>query len=80
MATKRRFDELRFLILSGLGGGQKTVNQLSRDVGINWRTVDNHLIYLVGKGYAGTVFTSPYVKIYEITDAGRALLAQEGRP
>lgn len=77
MATKRRFSELRLVILRGLSSGQKTVNQLSREVGINWRTVDNHLIYLVGKGYASTVFTSPYVKIYQITDAGRAALTAE---
>ena len=51
MATKRRFDALRELILRGLLTGQKTVNQLSKDVGINWRTVDKHLIHLIGMGY-----------------------------
>lgn len=75
MATKRRFDELRLIILRGLVGGQKTVNQLSRDVGVNWRTVDNHIVHLIGRGFVAPVFTSPYVKIYQITEAGRMALS-----
>jgi predicted ArsR family transcriptional regulator len=76
MATKRRFGELRLLILRGLSAGQKTVNQLSNDVGINWRTVDKHLIHLIGRGYVAPVFTSPYVKIFQITETGRHALAR----
>ncbi|MEK6822746.1 MAG: ArsR family transcriptional regulator [Nanoarchaeota archaeon] len=77
MATKRRFSTLRLLILKGLKTGQKTVNQLAGDVGINWRTVDNHIVHLVGRGLVAPVFVSPYVKIYQITDAGRVTLEQE---
>jgi predicted ArsR family transcriptional regulator len=80
MATKRRFGDLRLLILTALESGQKTVNQLSKDSGINWRTVDNHIIHLIGRGYVSPVFTSPYVKIYQITDAGRAALVQGDVP
>ena len=76
MATKRRFPELRLLILRGLSSGQKTVNQLSQDVGINWRTVDKHLVHLIGRGYVSPVFTSPYVKIFQITEAGRHALVR----
>jgi len=78
MATKRRFATLRLLILNVLSAGQKTVNQLATESGVNWRTVDNHLVYLVGKGYAATVFSSPYVKIFQITEAGRAALQKGG--
>ena len=80
MATKRRFGDLRLLILKALEPGQKTVNQLSKESGINWRTVDNHIVHLIGRGYVAPVFTSPYVKIYQITDAGRAALAQGDVP
>ena len=76
MATKRLVSELRLIRLRGLSSGQKTVNQLSTDVGINWRTVDKHIIHLIGRGYASPVFISPYVKIYQITDAGRHALAR----
>ena len=76
MATKRRFGELRHLILQNLSSGQKTVNQISTETGINWKTVDNHLIHLVGKGFAREVFHSQYVKIFEITDQGKQ--AREG--
>lgn len=74
---KRTFNDLRTLILETLSQGQMTVNELSTKSGINWKTVDNHLIFLVGKGYVRTVFASRYVKIYEITEEGRALLGKE---
>jgi predicted transcriptional regulator len=67
---KRKYDELRSIILENLSKGQKTVNQVATETGINWRTVDNHIIYLAGKGYLREVFVSRYVKIYEITDRG----------
>jgi len=71
MATKRKFSDLRRLILETLIDGKKTVNQLSQDTGINWKTVDNHLIWLTGKGFVQIVFSSPYVKIFEITEKGK---------
>ncbi len=76
MAVKRRFSDLRDLILKNLDTGKKTVNQLSSDSGINWKTVDNHLIYLVGKGMVEVVFSSPYVKIFELTEQGMEYLEQ----
>ena len=57
-----------------MASGQKTVNQAATETGINWKTVDNHIIHLVGNGYLKEVFTSPYVKIFEITDRGRKAL------
>ena len=71
MATKRTFSDIRDLILASLYDGKKTVNQLSAETNINWKTVDNHLIYLVGKGMAQVVFSSPYVKIFELTETGK---------
>ncbi len=71
MATKRIFSDLRKIILEGLVHNKKTVNQLSKDTGINWKTVDNHLIWLTGKGHVQIVFSSPYVKIFEITEKGK---------
>ncbi len=71
MAIKRRFSDIRDLILKNLYTGRKTVNQISSETGINWKTVDNHLIYLVGKGMAQVVFSSPYVKIFELTGIGK---------
>lgn len=74
---KRTFMELRNSILSAMRAGRKTVNQLSKDTGINWKTVDNHLIWLKGRGYVRDVFTSKYVKIFELTNEGRAFLGLE---
>jgi predicted ArsR family transcriptional regulator len=71
MATKRKFSDLRDLILTNLDDGKKTVNQISSETGINWKTVDNHLIYLVGTGMVQVVFSSPYVKIFELTEHGK---------
>ncbi len=75
MSTKkRRFSELRDLILANLRKGRKTVNQISQETGINWKTVDNHLVYLVGKEMAIIVYSSPYVKIFELSESGKEYL------
>ena len=68
---KRTFSDLRTEILKSLARGQKTVNKISSETGINWKTVDNHLIYLIGKGLVSVVFSSPYVKIFEISEKGK---------
>ena len=45
---KRTFGELRHLILANLLTGQQTTNQISIKTGINWRTVELHLTFLIG--------------------------------
>lgn len=70
MQKKRTFDILRKKMLRALKG-QKTVNQLASDTGINWKTVDRHLVYLIGKGFVIIIFESPYVKIYELSEKGK---------
>lgn len=71
---KRKFTDLRTMILKCMSKGKKTVNQVSQETGINWKTVDNHIIWLLGKGYITEVFSSPYVKIYEINEKGKTKL------
>lgn len=73
---KRKYPELRKLLLENFSEGQKTVNQAATETGINWRTVDNHIIYLTGKGFLKEVFVSKYVKIYEITERGKTALEE----
>ena len=70
-AIKRTFIEIRNSILLSLASGQKTINQISNETQINWKTVDNHLVYLVGKSLAREVFNSSYVRIYELTAFGK---------
>ncbi len=77
---KRTFRELRNEILADLLNGRKTVNQLSKDTGINWKTVDNHLIWLKGRGFVREVFASSYVKIYELSEEGRKFLGIAEEP
>lgn len=67
---KRTFAEIRDLIFLTLGSGRKTINQLSSESGINWRTVEKHLTYLIGKRYVNEVFSSEYVRIFELTQNG----------
>ena len=57
-----------------LASGQKTINQISIETEINWRTVDNHLNHLFGKGLIRKVFSSSYVRIYELTAFGKDYL------
>lgn len=36
--------------------------------------MDRHLVYLIGKGWAREVFSSPYVRILELTAFGKDYL------
>ncbi len=68
---KRRFQELRNSILNLLKNKKEfTLNQISRSTKINWKTVDNHITYLIGKGFVKEIFSSPYVRIVQITERG----------
>ena len=75
---KRTFIELRNSIILTLASGQKTINQIASETGINWKTVENHLVYLAGKGWVREVFTSAYVRIFELTAFGKDHLRQKG--
>lgn len=74
---KKKFIEIRKLILDNLKDGQKTVNKISAETGINWKTVDNHIIYLIGRGFVKEVFVSQYVKIFELSERGKEAVKQK---
>ena len=65
-APKKTFKEIRKFILQDLKKGDRTVNEIATSTKLTWRTVDNHLIYLIGKGLVEPVFISKYVKIYRL--------------
>jgi len=65
---KRSFKDIRELIRKDLEQGEKTVNQIASSTGLTWRTVDNHIIYLIGKGFVEPVYISKYVKIYKLRE------------
>ena len=68
---KRTFIDIRNLILISLASGQKTINQISSETQINWKTVERHLIYLIGRGWAREAFSSAYVRVFELTAFGK---------
>ena len=73
--VKRTFDEIRYSILSSLIKGQKTINDISTRTKINWKTVEHHLTWLNGRGLVKEVFSSAYVRIFEITKSGNLILS-----
>lgn len=74
MAKKRKFSELRENLIFTLSKGKKTLNTLAKEAGVNWKTTDNHLTYLMGKGLVEEVFSSPYARIFALTEKGRELV------
>ena len=70
-AAKRTFIKIRDSILLSLASGQKTINQISSETKINWKTVERHLVYLIGKGWAREVFSSAYLRVFELTAFGK---------
>ncbi|MBI1935407.1 ArsR family transcriptional regulator [Candidatus Woesearchaeota archaeon] len=77
--AKRPFIEIRNSILECLASGQKTINQISGETQINWKTVERHLTYLVGKGWVREAFSSAYVRIFELTAFGKDHLRKNFR-
>ncbi|MBW2977182.1 ArsR family transcriptional regulator [Candidatus Woesearchaeota archaeon] len=71
---KRTFKEIRKGILLCLSKGQMTVNEIATCANINWKTVDNHLIHLTGRGMVKEVLNSAYVRIYELTEEGKEFI------
>jgi len=66
---KKKFREIREIILKDFQKGERTVNQIAASTGLTWRTVDNHIVHLIGKGLVEPVFVSQYVKIYKLKAA-----------
>ena len=73
-APKRTFSLLRSSILLELFKGNKTINQISLNTNINWKTVDKHLVYLLGKKYVAELFSSKFVRVFGITTEGKQYL------
>ncbi len=72
--SKRPFTKIRKSILAALAEHSKNINELSGDSKVNWRTTRNHLIYLMGRGYAREVVNTPQVRIFDITLFGMEAL------
>lgn len=69
--SKRTFYELRNEIVITLAKGRMTINQIALDSGINWKTVEKHLTYLIGKKLVEEIFSSEYIRVFELTEKGK---------
>ncbi len=69
--SKRTFEHIRLCIMFALYGKEKTINTISTETGINWKTVESHLVYLLGRKYIEEVLTSEYARIFRLSDKGR---------
>src|SRR3989344_8308903 len=74
--TRRTFRDIRNHLLAVLKEEPRTVNQLATHTAINWKTVESHLNYLKGKGCVREIFSSKYVRIFEITKLGKQIQNQ----
>ena len=68
--VKKTFEDLRNSILINFKDNKKTINQIASETGINWKTVERHLTYLMGKKLVNEVFNSPYVRIFALSEIG----------
>ena len=75
-SSKRTFSLLRNTILIELLNGARTINQLAINTNINWKTVESHLTYLLGKKYVNEIFSSKFVRIFDLSEQGKAYLNQ----
>ncbi len=75
---KRTFKDLRIAILICLSSGQHTINEISFKTKINWKTVELHLTYLVGRRLAIEVVKSKYVRIFELAEDGKMYVRSLG--
>ena len=68
---KKTFFQIRNTILIHLEIKKRTINQISLETGINWKTVEKHLTYLLGKKMVNEVFSTEYLRVFEINDKGK---------
>lgn len=73
---KRAYPEIRKSILKAIEGSQKTINEVARTSKVNWKTVQRHLTFFKGTGLIIETFSSPYVRIFEITEEGKKILEE----
>jgi len=71
---KRTFKQIRAIVLDSLLDKRKTINQIANDTGVNWKTVEKHLTYLIGRAYVEEVFSSEYIRIFELTEKGKRII------
>lgn len=69
--SKRTFDYIRLCILYTLYEKEKTINSIATDTGINWKTVELHLTYLMGKKLVEETYHSEYARIYKLSAQGK---------
>jgi len=75
---KRSFKDLRTAILICLSSGKHTINEISYKTKINWKTVELHLTYLVGRRLSNEVISSKYVRIFELSEDGKTYIRSLG--
>ena len=75
---KRTFKDLRTSILICLSSGQHTINEISYKTRINWKTVELHLTYLVGRRLVNEVLSSRDVRIFELSEDGKTYVRSLG--
>jgi len=75
---KRTFKDIRTSILICLSSGKHTINEISFKTKINWKTVELHLTYLVGRRLVNEVVSSKYVRIFELSEDGKTYVRSIG--
>ena len=76
MTKKRSFEDIRNNIVYSLDSGSKTVNEIAKATGINWRTVDNHLTHLMGRELVEKVLDTAYAKIFALSEDGKGIICR----
>jgi len=71
---KKTFVEIRNTILLCLLNKKMAINQISLETNINWKTVEKHLTYFLGKKMVNEVFSSEYLRVFEISEKGKTTL------
>jgi PAS domain S-box-containing protein len=68
--SKRTFKTIRNIIIVCLSKGELSINEVAHLSGVNWKTVENHLTYLIGKKLVKENFSSKYVRLFGLTERG----------
>lgn len=74
--SKRCFAFIRKEILRSLLSNNNTINSISKSSTINWKTCENHLVYLCGRGLVKEIFSSEYVRVFDLTEEGKMYLEE----
>lgn len=75
LVAKMRGSPMRKRLLDSLKGGQKNKLQLAKELGVDWKTIDNHIVMLLEARLVEERNVVGTTRYYSLTESGERVLS-----